>query len=272
MIDDSPLRPDRSMFAVLGGFAGLFVTGAAAIGFVYLAGDLGNDARWLRVGTAALIGAGMGAYLGNTRRQFILDCAARFARPVTAICRAGGLNRGTLRSVLQLSLAGLIVTAWLVWIVGPDWRLHRIIDRLQSTDTEISYAAVRELKLWSNGGIAALDRERNQMLLGLLNDQRAAVRARALLTFNECEPGIARVGSRSRTSQDLPRRRSRLTRQRRVCAWAHKSRPCGGGANTDPASPRSGFPESAVRRRYAVRGDVWHGSRRSHPSIGETLG
>jgi hypothetical protein len=185
-----PETPDRSTFAVFGGFAGLIVTGAAAMGFVYLAGDLGRDARLLRVGAAAMIGAGVGAYLGNTRRAFISDCAARFVRPVTAICHTRGWNRERLRSVLQLSLAGLIVAAWLVWIVGPDWRLHRIIDRLQSTDTKVSQAAVRELKLWNNGGIAALDRERNQMLAGLLNDQRAAVRGVALDAFMECKPDM----------------------------------------------------------------------------------
>ena len=73
----APETPDRSSFALFGALAGMLAVGAAALLFVHSAGDPGDHAHVLRVGVAAVIGAGVGAYLGETRRQFILRSRPR---------------------------------------------------------------------------------------------------------------------------------------------------------------------------------------------------
>ena len=113
-------------FAVLGGFAGFVAVGALATALIY---DPNTRAHWLRVAVAAVVGAGTGAYLGHTRQQFILDCAAPVVSALAAIHRAMGLDRDRLRSILQLLLAGLMIAGWAFFIVLPDWRLHRLMEQ-----------------------------------------------------------------------------------------------------------------------------------------------
>jgi hypothetical protein len=176
----------RPQFAVLGGFAGFVAVAAAATALVYSAGDPGNRAHWLRVAVAAVVGAGTGAYLGQTRRQFILNCAAPVVRPLAAMRRALGLDRERTRGILQFLLAGLMLAAWVWFIVLPDWRLHRLIDQLQSANPSQSWTAAAELGTWDCGGITSLAAERNRRLVDLLTHDSAEVRwlARALALDN----------------------------------------------------------------------------------------
>jgi HEAT repeat protein len=185
--------PDRSTFAVFGAFVGLIVTGAAALGFVFSAGDPANRAHWLRVAIAAVIGAAVGAYLGVTRRQFILDCAATVARALAPIDRALYRHRDKNIFALRLLAAALVITAWAVLIVLPDWRLHRIVGRLQSPNPNVSLRALAALEKWDCGRIVALNHERNRMVARLLTHDSSSTRAlavRSLSAFCWLEPPV----------------------------------------------------------------------------------
>ena len=167
-------KSDRPQFTVYGGLAGLIVVATAATALLYSGGDPGNHTHWLRVSIAALIGLGVGFYLGETRRQFILDCAAPLRSPLPAIRRMLGLDRDRLRGILQFLLASLIIATWAYFIVTPDWRLHRIIDRLQSPDAAVSDRAIEELQQWDCDGIVALYKQRDRMLFWLLTRDTSA--------------------------------------------------------------------------------------------------
>ncbi len=177
------------MFAVFGAFFGFIAVGT--VGMLIQSVSRPDDrAHWLRVAMAALIGAGVGAYLGETRRRFILNCAAAVSGPFVPVLSVLGRHRDELRVALRLLMATLAVIAWIVWVVGPDWRLNRIIEHLQSPDEPSRVEAARELGEWRCGGIAALDRERDRMLVRLLSHDDSMVRASAAYVIGESDPPL----------------------------------------------------------------------------------
>ena len=127
-----------------------------------------------------------GAYLGETRRQFILS-SGPLARPLGAVRRGLHRHREKLRLALRLSAAGLAISAWGIFLVAPDWRLQRLIGELQSPDGGVSWGAAIELTQLEELETGFLSQERNRMLLAILREGRAAER-------RQCDVGAGQLG------------------------------------------------------------------------------